>query len=254
MQCVTAVEPQWLADWGPMFFSVKESDTSVLQNKKTHQEEKTAMEEEMENLRKAQAREEAVSKHREREKSFQKKSLYNSEFMLTSSSRLRFNGTVSGVLGREGSMFEKVGDWVEKFNGEDFEFWKGKIEDYLCVTGLERPLSGEKPESMDDAECRVLDRMALRTIRSTLSKGIASETAKENTAAGLMATLTDLYELKPTVINQVHLLRQLFKLKMAEDSWNVFVTVVTLSAGKKKLKYDDVRGLVLVEESQEVLK
>lgn len=68
MQCVTAVEPQWLADWGPMFFSVKESDTSVLQNKKRHQEEKTAMEEEMENLRKAQAREEAVSKQREREK------------------------------------------------------------------------------------------------------------------------------------------------------------------------------------------
>lgn len=193
------------------------------------------------------------------------------------------------IQGREGSMFEKVGDWVEKFNGEDFEFWKGKIEDYLCVTGLERPLSGEKPESMDDAEWRVLDRMALRTIRSTLSKSIASETAKENTAAGLMATLTDLYELKPTVINQVHLLRQLFKLKMAEgasafkhlgkfntiihqlssiniefeeeiralmvlcslpDSWNVFVTVVTLSAGKKKLKYDDVRGLVLAEESR----
>ncbi|PRQ30210.1 putative RNA helicase [Rosa chinensis] len=70
MQCVTAVEPQWLADWGPMFFSVKESDTSVLQNKKRRQEEKTAMEEEMDNLRKAQARAEAESKQREREKRY----------------------------------------------------------------------------------------------------------------------------------------------------------------------------------------
>ncbi|KNA16660.1 hypothetical protein SOVF_086980 [Spinacia oleracea] len=55
MQCVTAVEPHWLAELGPMFFSVKESDTSLLEHKKKQKEEKTAMEEEMENLRKEQA-------------------------------------------------------------------------------------------------------------------------------------------------------------------------------------------------------
>lgn len=68
MQCATAVEPQWLAELGPMFFSVKESDTSMLEHKKRQKEEKTAMEEEMENLRKEQAEVEKESKERERQK------------------------------------------------------------------------------------------------------------------------------------------------------------------------------------------
>ncbi|XP_073004933.1 pre-mRNA-splicing factor ATP-dependent RNA helicase DEAH7-like [Typha latifolia] len=68
MQCVTAVEPHWLAELGPMFFSVKDSDTSLLEHKKKQREEKTAMEEEMENLRKEQAETERVSRKREREK------------------------------------------------------------------------------------------------------------------------------------------------------------------------------------------
>ncbi|KAK7846353.1 pre-mrna-splicing factor atp-dependent rna helicase deah7 [Quercus suber] len=68
MQCATAVEPQWLAELGPMFFSVKESDTSMLEHKKRQKEEKTAMEEEMENLRKVQAEAERDSKEKEREK------------------------------------------------------------------------------------------------------------------------------------------------------------------------------------------
>ncbi|XP_010248953.1 PREDICTED: pre-mRNA-splicing factor ATP-dependent RNA helicase DEAH7 [Nelumbo nucifera] len=68
MQCVTAVEPQWLAELGPMFFSVKESDTSMLEHKKKQKEEKTAMEEEMENLRKLQAEAERESKVKEKER------------------------------------------------------------------------------------------------------------------------------------------------------------------------------------------
>ncbi|KAF6161432.1 hypothetical protein GIB67_009311 [Kingdonia uniflora] len=68
MQCATSVEAQWLAELGPMFFSVKDSDTSMLAHKKKQKEEKTAMEEEMENLRKEQAEAERESKEREREK------------------------------------------------------------------------------------------------------------------------------------------------------------------------------------------
>ncbi|ONI30062.1 hypothetical protein PRUPE_1G229100 [Prunus persica] len=68
MQCATAVEPQWLAELGPMFFSVKDSDTSMLEHKKRQKEEKTAMEEEMENLRKTQAEEEKENKRKEKEK------------------------------------------------------------------------------------------------------------------------------------------------------------------------------------------
>uniref|UniRef100_A0ACD5TBN9 Uncharacterized protein n=2 Tax=Avena sativa TaxID=4498 RepID=A0ACD5TBN9_AVESA len=55
MQCVSAVDPQWLAELAPMFFSVKEGDTSFLDRKRWHDEEKTAMEEEMEKLRQEQA-------------------------------------------------------------------------------------------------------------------------------------------------------------------------------------------------------
>ncbi|KAJ9709800.1 hypothetical protein PVL29_001318 [Vitis rotundifolia] len=68
MQCATAVEPQWLAELGPMFFSVKDSDTSMLEHKKRQKEEKSAMEEEMENLRKEQEEADRKSKEKEREK------------------------------------------------------------------------------------------------------------------------------------------------------------------------------------------
>lgn len=62
------IEPHWLAELGPMFFSVKESDTSMLEHKKKQKEEKTAMEEEMENLRKEQAEADKLNEEREREK------------------------------------------------------------------------------------------------------------------------------------------------------------------------------------------
>ncbi|KAE8719683.1 RNA helicase family protein isoform 3 [Hibiscus syriacus] len=55
MQCVSAVEPLWLAELGPIFFSVKESDMTLSEHKKKQKEDKSAMEEEMENLRKEQA-------------------------------------------------------------------------------------------------------------------------------------------------------------------------------------------------------
>ncbi|KAG5237314.1 pre-mRNA-splicing factor ATP-dependent RNA helicase [Salix suchowensis] len=68
MQCATAVEPHWLAEMGPMFFSVKDSDTSMLEHKRKQKEEKTAMEEEMENLRKVQAETDRDGTEKEREK------------------------------------------------------------------------------------------------------------------------------------------------------------------------------------------
>jgi pre-mRNA-splicing factor ATP-dependent RNA helicase DHX38/PRP16 len=52
MQCATAVEPKWMAELGPMFFSVTESDdTSLMEHKKKQKREKTAMKEEVENLK-----------------------------------------------------------------------------------------------------------------------------------------------------------------------------------------------------------
>ncbi|KAM1266324.1 hypothetical protein ACFX15_035380 [Malus domestica] len=68
MQCATAVEPQWLAEFGPMFCHVKESDNSMLEHKKRQKGDKTVMEADIENLRKARAEAEKESKQKEREK------------------------------------------------------------------------------------------------------------------------------------------------------------------------------------------
>ncbi|KAG2440689.1 hypothetical protein HYH02_010267 [Chlamydomonas schloesseri] len=47
MQCVTAVEPEWLAELGPMFFSVKEVGGSLLESKRKQRADKEAMAAEM---------------------------------------------------------------------------------------------------------------------------------------------------------------------------------------------------------------
>ena len=47
MQCVTSVEGQWLAELGPMFFSVKDSSKSKAESRKKFANETVAMEAEM---------------------------------------------------------------------------------------------------------------------------------------------------------------------------------------------------------------
>lgn len=47
MSCVTAVEGEWLAEAGPMFFSVKESFETMLQKRQKQQTEKQEMERQM---------------------------------------------------------------------------------------------------------------------------------------------------------------------------------------------------------------
>ncbi len=47
MQCVTAVDAEWLAELGPMFFTVRQSHESRLELKKKEREERKAMEGEM---------------------------------------------------------------------------------------------------------------------------------------------------------------------------------------------------------------
>ncbi|KAM1212902.1 hypothetical protein ACFX1X_004466 [Malus domestica] len=103
-------------------------------------------------------------------------------------------------------MVEEVGKYVNMFNGTDFETWKIKIKACLCVNDLNLlPLKGKKPESMEDFKWELLDAQALEIIRARLSKKIVQRTANENTAEGLMATLTDMYALKPTAYNKVQL-------------------------------------------------
>ncbi len=47
MQCVTSVDGTWLAELGPMFFSVKDSSKSKVESRKKYANELVAMENEM---------------------------------------------------------------------------------------------------------------------------------------------------------------------------------------------------------------
>uniref|UniRef100_A0A803LCG4 CCHC-type domain-containing protein n=1 Tax=Chenopodium quinoa TaxID=63459 RepID=A0A803LCG4_CHEQI len=179
---------------------------------------------------------------------------------------------------------------LEKFDGKDFGFWKMQIEDYLYQKKLYQPLEEKKPDGMQEAEWKLLDRQALGVIRLTLSRNVAFNIAKETTMAGLMKALSNMYE-KPSASNKVHLMRRLFSLRMSEggsvaqhlnelnsvttqlssveikfddevlalillsslpDSWNATVTTVSSSSGNNKLKFDDVqsRGRNLIRRNE----
>ena len=47
MQCVTSVDGEWLAELGPMFFSIKESYKDRIRRRRREADEKSKMEEEM---------------------------------------------------------------------------------------------------------------------------------------------------------------------------------------------------------------
>ena len=69
-QCTTAVDAEWLAELGPMFFSVRESFESRLAKRKKEREDQRTMEAEMEAKRQAEiaadvAKKEADKKARE---------------------------------------------------------------------------------------------------------------------------------------------------------------------------------------------
>ena len=89
-----------------------------------------------------------------------------------------------------------------------------QIEDYLYQKGMHVPLL-EKPIDMKDEEWALFDRQALGVIWLTLSCNVAFNIVKEKTTTGLMAALSDMYE-KPSALNKVHLMRQLFNLQMTE--------------------------------------
>ena len=175
---------------------------------------------------------------------------------------------------------------IEKFDGTDFGFWRMQIKDYLYGKKLHLPLLGEKPETMKAEEWALLDRQILGVIRLTLSRSVAHNVVKEKTTVDLMKALSGMYE-KLSANNKVHLMKKLFNLKMVENasiaqhlnefntitnpllsieidfddeiralivlaslpnSWGAIRMAVSNSIGKEKLKYNDIRDLILAEE------
>jgi hypothetical protein len=80
---------------------------------------------------------------------------------------------------------------VEKFNGQNYQLWKMKMEENLYQKDLFLPLSGvaKKPAAMKDEEWEILDRKALGTIRLSLATSVAFNISKEKTTKCLMDAL-----------------------------------------------------------------
>jgi len=167
---------------------------------------------------------------------------------------------------------------IEKFDGIVFGYWKMQIEDYLYGKKLHLPLLGSKLENMQDEEWLILDRQVLGIIWLSLSRRVAHNVTKEKSTARLMEALSGMYE-KPSANNKVHLMKNLFNVKMTEGTsvtqhlnnfntitnqlsyveiefddeihalillaslpsrWEGMRTAMSNLAGKSKLKYDDI--------------
>uniref|UniRef100_A0A2N9HEI0 Retrovirus-related Pol polyprotein from transposon TNT 1-94-like beta-barrel domain-containing protein n=1 Tax=Fagus sylvatica TaxID=28930 RepID=A0A2N9HEI0_FAGSY len=115
---------------------------------------------------------------------------------------------------------------------------------------------------MEDAEWALLDRQVLGVIRLTLSRSVAHNVVKETTTVGLMTALSESVAVAKhlnefnTITNQLSFveiefddeIRALIVLASLPNSWEAMRMAVSNSAGKGKLKYDDIRDLILSEE------
>ena len=86
-----------------------------------------------------------------------------------------------------------------------------QIEDYLYQKDRHEPLTGFKPESMTEVKWKLKDLQALGLIQLTLSRNVAFNIVKEKTTSDLLKALSNMYE-KPSVMNDVYLMRRLFNL------------------------------------------
>ena len=173
---------------------------------------------------------------------------------------------------------ESKGSGIEKFDGTDFAYWRMQTEDYLYGKKLHLPLLGTKPETMKDEDWNLFDKQVLGVIRLTLPRSVANNVVKEKSTVNLMKALSSMYE-KPSANNKVYLMKKLFNLKKAEstliaqhlnefntitnqlsmmeiefdnevhaliplaslpNSWEAMRIVMSNSAGKSKLKYDEI--------------
>ncbi|RVX16095.1 Retrovirus-related Pol polyprotein from transposon TNT 1-94 [Vitis vinifera] len=139
---------------------------------------------------------------------------------------------------------------------------------------------------MKAEEWALLDKQVLGVIRLTLSRSVAHNVVKEKTTTDLIKALSGMYE-KSSANNKVHLMKKLFNLKMTENasvaqhlnefntitnqlssveidfddeiralivlasllnSWETMRMAISNSTGKEKLKYNDIRDLILAEE------
>jgi hypothetical protein len=151
-----------------------------------------------------------------------------------------------------GAMAEDGKFRVEKFNGQNYQLWKMKMEYYLYQNDLFLPLGGiaKNLTAMKDEEWKALDRKALGTILLSLSASVAFNILKEKTTKELMDTMAKLYE-KPSVSNKVFLMKRLFNMNMLKfgyvaDHLNEFNTVTNQLSSVKVDFDDEVEALLIL--------
>ena len=107
---------------------------------------------------------------------------------------------------------------VQRFDGENFDFWKMQIEDVLFQKSLHLPLFGidHKPKDISEESWNLLDRQSLATVRLTLSQKVAFNVRNEKTTISLMQTLSDVYQ-KPSAANKARVIKNLVKMRMSSS-------------------------------------
>jgi hypothetical protein len=151
-----------------------------------------------------------------------------------------------------GVMAEDAKFKVEKFNDQNYQLWKMKIEDYLYQKDLFLPLGRitNKTMAMKDEEWEFLDRKKLGMIWLSLTTSMDFNISKEKTTKDLMDALDKLYE-KPSTSNKVFLIKKLFNMNMSEggsvaDHLNEFNTFTNQPSSIKVDFDDEVRALLIL--------
>ncbi|KAM0048168.1 putative RNA-directed DNA polymerase [Helianthus debilis subsp. tardiflorus] len=175
---------------------------------------------------------------------------------------------------------------INKFDGQDFWFWKMQVEAYLNLRGLDLPLFGQKPENMSVVDWELMDRCAVAIIRLSLTENVANNVVNEKTTVGVLKVLSNMYA-NPSASNKVFLIRELVNTKMREstpviahinefnsiisrlisagimfddekrallllfslpESWSATVTIISVSSGSAKLTFEWVKDQLLLNE------
>jgi len=134
---------------------------------------------------------------------------------------------------------------IEKFNGQNFELWKLKMEDLLVDREQWIAVdSGTKPTATSQEDWDKLERRARSTIRLCLSDSVLLNVSGEDSVVKLWEKLGSLYQSK-SLVNKLFLQKKLFHLRMDENDTvtehlNVYNTLVSqiTSVGIKMAEED----------------
>jgi hypothetical protein len=121
---------------------------------------------------------------------------------------------------------------IEKFNGQNFELWKLKIEDLLVDREQwETVCPGTILTGMSREEWEKLERRERSMIRLCLADSVLLNVSGEDSTKKLWDKLGSLYQSK-SLVNKLFLRKKLYLLRMSEGSsvtehLNVFNTIIS---------------------------